>query len=369
MRPLLTLFVVASLAFAGQVAADDTAEFYIETPGVSARADVVAIQQVANEQGWTSRILRRYSQGEGWRYVLLVEGFSDAVSAEQAADVLSASSAVEVDVYRRDGRNAVLVAGAAGHSSSDSADLARGSVSKDLPSSELILDKAVAAMGGKDAGLRKLDGMVNVHFRYERRIKQGDAEIVATHDLLRTPTQTRLDVQVTSGPGVSSTTILNAERAWLLVGGDTISRDPGKAREVLSEFGPEHLLSYPLRFVSLVESDPAHGSLVTTDVVNSNGHSGYLLENVGPDSAASLSVLIDGRSWQPIEVSSTSDAGLVRVRFSDWRTLDSGIVVPFELSMERDGENVEVIRVLELSSPATVSASRFDPSIPAERSP
>ena len=80
-------------------------------------------------------------------------------------------------------------------------------------------------------------------------------------------------------------------------------------------------------------------------------------------------MLIDGSTWQPIEVSSTSDAGLVRVRFSDWRTLDSGIVIPFERSMERGGEDVEGIRVLELSSPAPVSASRFDPSAPADRSP
>lgn len=370
MRPVFFVLTLASLIWGGGVgAADEVVEFYLESPGVAVRNDAALVQQVAAEQGWQARIVRRYGQGEGWAYFVLIEGFTEQAAAESAASVLAAATKQEIEVYRREGRAGTLLGTGAARGGMEVDDMERGSVSKDLPASDEILERAVRAVGGREAGLPKLEAVDNLTFRYERTLQRPDGAIVAAHAYLRTPTQARLDVRIVSGPGVSSTTIVHADKAWLIANGETLARDPGKSKEILAEFGPEHLLSYPLRFATLVASDPAHGRLVTTDSLRVNGHGGYLLEYAGPEVGGALSVLIDGETWYPVEVTSTSDAGLVRVRFADWRALDAGVIVPFEVTMERDGQVIEVLKVLELEAPTTVEAARFDPATAAPAAP
>ena len=53
------LLLLVSLAFAQET------EFYLETPTVAARGELSALMDVAEEAGWSARVVRRYELGDG----------------------------------------------------------------------------------------------------------------------------------------------------------------------------------------------------------------------------------------------------------------------------------------------------------------
>ncbi|MCB9763145.1 MAG: hypothetical protein H6739_25435 [Alphaproteobacteria bacterium] len=356
LRPLVLL---AALALGGVALAASSEGFYLETPPASARGDLTALQQLAESKGWESRVVRRYELGEGWTWVVVVEGFEDESDARAAADLLADQGGRGVAVYRREGRTGVRLTADGGPDGPGAKD--------ELPEATEVLAKAARAVGGLAGGEARLAESPALRFVYERELEVEGAPLVVRHELARDGERQRLQVEIVTGVGKPSLTVITESEAWLLADGVVTPRDRGRSVEVLSAMQPEQMLAYPLRFARLVEADPAHGLLRTVGAIEVDGERCWALEHTGPEAGGTLSVVVSAEDWRPAEVSYTNDAGVVRYRYRDWRELDTGLVVPFEAIMERDGEQIEALRVRELAIEQHLPDALFtQPSAPAE---
>ncbi|MCB9745655.1 MAG: hypothetical protein H6740_23965 [Alphaproteobacteria bacterium] len=325
------------------------ASYYLESPTVSARGELSTLLDIAEDAGWSARIIRRYELGEGWIYALVVEDFDDEGDARAAAAHLAELGGMGVAVYRREGRAGVRL----------SADWPAGdpegeAVAGELPAADEILLRAVRALGGREGGGARLEEASAVRFQFEREVAVADGVIRARHDYARAGESLRLEIEILEGEAQSSLTVVSPEGAWLRTTEGVIDRDAGRAAELLAGFSPEQILSYPLRFAWLVERDPAHDALRTVARRSDLERPCLQLED-----GEGLGVCVDVETWRPIEVSFSGEAGLVRYAFGDWREIDTGLVLPFELVTWRDGEVIERVKVRDLSLPAELEEGLF----------
>ena len=75
-------------------------------------------------------------------------------------------------------------------------------------------------------------------------------------------------------------------------------------------------------------------------------------------------LLVDAETWHIASVGFTTDAGRVRYGFADWRELDTGLVAPFDVRLERDGEVLETMTIIELSLPPELPGRVFEAQAP-----
>ncbi|HJN73660.1 MAG TPA: hypothetical protein QGF58_06965 [Myxococcota bacterium] len=317
-------------------------ELYLESPALDTRAAAQVLRRQAEGQDLEARVVRRYSSGVGWEYVVVVEGLPDQQVAEEAAALWAEAGGEGVSIFRREGDEGVLVSTSSAELELDIVDPARPE--QDLLAAELVLRHAVRALGGQQGGRAALDRAPAIRFSYVRVVASEDGRIEAHHELLRSPDGERLRIEGVDG-AVDSTTLVHPEGAWVVAGGEPVERDPERTREVLADFGPEELLAYPLEFAVLVESDPAYRLLRTA----STDGEVYVLEYGGPEVGGAMTVVLEAASWHVRSVSYSTDAGTVRYGFADWREIDTGLVLPFWMELHRDGVLVEGLVVEELS--------------------
>ena len=320
----MLLFVASALA----------AELILESQPLDTRAEAQALRRSAEEQGLEARLVRRYQSGSGWEYVVVVEGLEDEDAAQAAAEAWAAASEEGISILG--GQEPAVVA--------EPPAAEPTGPSSDLPQAELVLRHAVRALGGVDGGRAALERAPAIRFAYVREVAAEGDRIEAHHELLRSADGQRLVVTSIDG-AVDSATLVHPEGAWLVVSGETLEQDRERATDVLADFGPEQLLGYPLDFASLVAEEPAYGRLRTT----AERDGAYLLEYGGPEVGGSMRLEVEALGWHPRSVSYATEAGEVRYHFADWRELDTGLVVPFEVELHRDGALVDRLVVDELS--------------------
>ncbi len=335
---------------------------------MSTRSEALAIQQLALDEGMHARVVRRYIHGVGWEYVVVVEELADRESAEKAAEVLAEKGGRGITVYRREGTEGRRVGGVGtpgtGPGGLDPTAVAvTDSAAPELPSAATVLEQAVRALGGREGGLARLAAAENLRFSYERTVRHEDKKLVAKHLLLRTPDGIRLEVEGVQGV-VSSISVVGPEGAWVEVEGKVTAREPERVLEVLEAFSPEELLAYPLEFARLVDTEPAYGLLRTMGQERLGDVQCWRLEYTGPEVGGTMTLLVEDVSWRIASVGFTTDGGHVRYLFADYRELDTGLVAPFDVALERDGERVETLAVQELSLPAELSGDLFTGTSP-----
>ena len=220
-----------------------------------------------------------------------------------------------------------------------------------LPDAQVVLRTSVRALGGSEGGAQRLASAENLSFRYRRSV-DGEVELRAEHALLRSATDEMLEIHILEGAGVDSRTLVRSDQAWLWTEAGRSEQDAERARELLGDFGPEQLLGWPLEFARLVEVDPGYALLRTKGREDRDGRPVLVLEYTGPEVGGTLRVRIDELSSHPLQVSYTTDSGIVSYDFKDWRELDTGLVLPFGVVLSRDGVAVDRLEVLEFSLPA-----------------
>ncbi|MED5370410.1 MAG: hypothetical protein VX899_05320 [Myxococcota bacterium] len=346
MVTLLALALMASVALADE-------GYYLESPPLPTRAEALEIQQLAQESGINARVVRRYEHGSGWEYLVVAEGFTELDAAQQAAAQLAQDSGQGITVYEGDetgGRRLNARAQGWTGSSLDPGAVAVETPQEPLPTTQEILAHAVRALGGEGGGEARLADAEALTFRYERSLDTPAGRVQARHDLAWEAGDQRLRIQHIDGPGVDATMLVRGEEAWVYTEeSGVLERDPEKTREVLADFGPDAVLFWPLGFAQRVADDPAFDALRVEGLEEHEGRQVYRLETIREATGESFQLLIDAERWTITQVSFRSDAGDVRYNFSDWRELDTGLVVPFEVILSRDGTEIEHIRLIELS--------------------
>lgn len=330
--------------------------YYLESPAVSTRSEVGALLRRAQAEGWKARVTRRYTHGAGWQYVLLVENFDGLEEAESAAGLLAGLGGTGIAVYRYEGRaaqrlNSSRPAGQANGDSPPTADAA--------PDAAQILRRAVRAMGGSEGGIDRLEAASHLRFSFERTVMHDSGATRAEHSLWVHDQSLRLETQIVEGEGTDSVAVVHGDEAWLRSGDETLSRDPEQVRSLLSEFTPAILLAYPLHFSRLAEGDPLHAQLRLSEDQAIDG-GGHKLVCTGTGGLDLLELTISADTWKPQQVRHSGDAGEVLYRFEDWREIGTGLVVPFNVELVRDGEILESLKITELFLPAKLDDDLFE---------
>jgi hypothetical protein len=322
---------------------------------MSTRGEALAVQREAEDLEVAARVVRRYTHGSGWEYLVLVEGIAGREQAEELAALLAESSGRALTIYEKEGRDArALSETPAGQGTGGlGVDPALPAVADpQLPDAQAVLKGAVRALGGSEGGAERLAEADNLSFRYRRTV-QGEVSLTAHHELLRSADTEMLEIRMVEGVGVDSRTLIVGDQAWLWTVDGRSAQDAERARGLVGDFGPEQLLGWPLEFARLVEADPGYALLRTEGRVLAEERPVLALEYDGPEAGGTLRVLVEEATSHPVRVSYTTDAGIVAYDFSDWRELDTGLVVPFHVVLLRDGLPVDTIDVLELALPET----------------
>ena len=307
----------------------------LETTPLDTRAQAIDVRDAALDAGHDARLVREYLPGQGWQYTVRLDGFDGATQAEEAATTLAESTGVTL-----------VVLGEVAPVPVEPPAAAATVVEPGHPKASVVLEQAVRAMGGRDGGAGTLAAAPGVRFVFERTVVHDGSELVAVHTFLRDPAASRLAIDG-DAPVQPSITQIDADGTWLSVAGERTAQDGERTREVLSAFEPEQLMAFPLGFGQLVDSDPAWAELETVDVVGEGTDRVFVLQ-AGSD-ASGLEVRISEADWRVLEVLVRSDSGTSRHAFSDWRELDTGLVVPFAVEHTRDGQMVSRLQVRELA--------------------
>jgi outer membrane lipoprotein-sorting protein len=363
--PLLLLLRVSLSAFA----AEEDVSFYLETAPSKQKAELAEADALARSSQLNTRVVRRFVGGEGWCYLLIAEGYESEVTAGVDAAKLANLSHLDVTLYRQQGKAAVSVRTAPGSPRILEPTPGAPAQVGDDPVKK-ILDDVSEALGGVDGGVIALHKSSSVRFEYVREVPHQGQPIVAEHVYLRDGSRVRLDVVVKGGPASSSTTVIDGAVASVLIDGKVSPRDAERTREVMAEYAPEGLLSYPLRFVSLVDGDPSHVALQLVGEERVNGEPCVILESKpeGEGSAVpGLRLAVSSKDWRPRQVIFTTSAGVLLYEYSDWSEVSPGVVVPMRVEVTREGTLVERLEVRSMTLPATIAPDTFTlPTTPAK---
>lgn len=332
------LFVLLGLASAAVV----------ESEPLTTRGAAVDLRDAAAEAGHDARLVREYASGRGWEYVVRIEGFETAEDANTAALALAEISGTSLAVL--EGATPVLVEPPAASVQP---------VVEKLPGADLVQAQAVRALGGREGGAAALASAQAVRFEYERTLLEPSGTVRAHHVLVRQAGTVRLRIDG-EAPVQPSLTQVGGEGAWIWSDAELLERDVDRAQEILSGFEPEALLALPLGFAGLVASDPVWSRLETVGTEVSDGRELVILE-AGMEGGRGLRVLVDNQTWLPARVVIRSDAGESKHLFADWRELDTGLVVPFDVRLERDGVPVSQLVVVDLQLSDALPAGTFEP--------
>ncbi len=321
------------------------ASFYLETPPVSEKTAATEIAKAAEDAG-PSRVVRRYLEGSGWQYVVVVEGFTDQGVAQKAAHDLARSAGMSVDVYAAEGsearRVATETAGPAAiakaevvvptppptpvpapvpappapsprHGGPKTPAVVAASAAPPTPASadpSVALNESFARVRPAVEQVRAAPSLV---FEFRRSVPDGP---IVKHTYAARGADRYLDVVIESGAGTSSRSGISSGDAWLQASSVT-HEDLTRTKEMLGRFAPDSILSTLF-------------AVATTDA--QLGGATFELDAKGNLARA---------SWRDGTQDLAQD-------FGDWRDAGGGVVVPHRVRTWRDGALVDDVEILRL---------------------
>lgn len=345
------------------------APFIIE--GEAHPSEEAAAAQAATYRGaGAARVVRRYSQGAGWRYLVLVDGLADAAALSKAESDFGGPIARVIDVEtglpvaRGQAEPARATPAVAEQPRArrwqrepkpkrppkDKASTAAKATADEL------LQRAVAAHGGSGAAAAVREAEA-VRFRYRRVIVTPDRRIEAEHLWLKEGSNLRLDVNVPEETGASSSTVVRgAGEAWVMTAGQVTLRPVDRSAEVIERFGPGQILAFPLGLGADIETAGAWRGLHVAEgegrgVVHlrpKEGGRGLTEVGLHADTAlVAYVVLVPG-------------GGTVRIEYDDYKAFAPGVVIPRSTRILRDGVLKEELVVLDLDLKPNLPSTTFD---------
>ncbi len=327
-----------------------TADYYLEAGPYTTRAEASTAADAL--KGQTSvRVVRRFRSGAGWEFIVRVGGFDDEGAMRSYADK---ATAIHFASFERVGNSWRNLDGE--REAPPTADELVAVPGKTLRTPAL-LRAAVKAHGGRDGGVPLLELAPTIVFDYERTVAREGGRTVAKHHYVRMVDAVRLDIDVTGGVGVDSSTILAPDRrAWVSTDATSIARDPERTAEVLARFSPEGLLAVPLGIPHDMETAGPWRLLASTAEIHGKrviaraeapGDRGLVAAEFGVDDH-----LLRRLDWM-------LDTGPVTYVFDDYRTIAEGLVVPFHYEVLRNGDAIESMTVRRLELGTALPADTF----------
>lgn len=318
------------------VQAAEKKSYYLETGPLPAKADAAAAEARIPGGGGV-RILRRYVEGAGWRYVLVAdaEGTPDDVAARARA--LASATGLTWTLAEVDDHGALSPV-----STFAPVESAGGGRAQ--------LESLVAALGGEQAGLRLVAESPTLTFRFRRSVVP---ELVAEHVVVRAIDKLRLDVRVVEGSGVSSSVGIGPGGAWLMANGVLRDADAASARAQVERFLPGAVLPLALR----LPNEALTWSSAEVDVGEPRTIQGKRCESLVRRAAAGrpdLTLTVCSGTLARVDLGSEASIDL-----SGWTRTGEGLVYPGRVEVRRGEQLVEVVEVEEFSLSNNLSGDPF----------
>jgi len=337
------------------------ASFFLEISEHGSKAEA---EQAAGRFGSESegmRVSRRFVRGQGWRYVLRMDGFDSRDVALQAADSFATGGQV-VTVFEGTGYRRRLVARVGAPAATPAG---ATPVPEDrLPTALSVLRRAAGAHGGRGGGVRRLAKLDGIQFSFECRTVVGEAEWKIRHHFYRAGDLSRLEIDMLKGDGVSNTVVLGVGgKAWVATADLVRQRDSTQAAETMARFAPETgVLAIPLGLAGDIKEAAEWQGLKTTGRVSHRGaqHLRLVPDIDGAGNGNPLeAALFDEVSGRLSQVTWVTRGGRVTFIYGDYRLVREDLVVPFSVRVERNGGMVEAIAVTDFVLNPALSQALF----------
>ena len=207
------------------------------------------------------------------------------------------------------------------------------------PEIGVLIERISLALGGQRGGARVLDEADELHFVFDRTVRDSTTrkEWTASHGyvVLESGRKRRLDLRVKGDKGVDSASVVDGETAWLIVDGEASPLEPAAADARMGEFTPARLFSVPLALASEGRQILGDAALEVAARIDEGGTARFIL--VGGQGEDSVRLEVDARTYLPLEVAFRSPSGDVAYRYGRYKEVSRGLVVPFEREFHRDG--------------------------------
>ena len=350
------------LLLSGRALAED---ILVESEAFIARSDAVALHSQiidALPEGSSAivRLVRRFHQGQGWRYLVIIEGAESQTEADAFAALSagleihrtegSAQPAAEPDPAVEPEPTVEPVPSAAAQPSTPSGER--------VLAAEGVLRAAVRAHGGKEGAGVLVAQAESIRFSYTRTVPEATEPLVVSNHFLRKGEALRLEVEITSGAAVDSTTILTADQiGWVTVDGAHTERDPGRTMEILERFSPEAVLAVPLGFPEDVETAGVWRELETVDRTGEGEEALWILRGVEESSLQEAAFDVEQRLLR--QVTWSSSQGDITFSYDDYQLIEKDLLIPFHTRIERDGEMIEEITVSNFEVDPVIADDMF----------
>ncbi|MEL6341795.1 MAG: hypothetical protein AAFV53_01595 [Myxococcota bacterium] len=356
--------VLFALLSSAAMSADPGGELSVESAPLEGRDAAARLHgQLTDALGESSvyapRMTRRFYPGEGWRYIVVIEGLSDLKQAEQLAGMADGLSVI-APITPVDGPVATPRLGISGEETTGAQPESHDTT---LPSADAVLRAAIRAHGGRTGGTVKLAAAQSVRFSYQRRVPEQDGELRASNTFLRQGDAIRLQVEIAEGTGEDSVTTLTPQRAgWVSTAERTVERDGARTLEILERFAPESILAIPLGLPDDVETAAAWRGLTTSGRRDVGERAVWLLTGAVKTGEVGLrEAAFDVDESRLMWVSWSAEHGEVTFYYDDYRELDRELVVPFSTRIEQEGVLIEEISVAQLELNPVLDKELFEP--------
>jgi hypothetical protein len=334
---LATLLLWWTTAFAAR------GGYYLEAPPAPDREAAAEVGRAADAAGLRSRVVRRYVHGEGWRYVVLVEGFSEAVDAEEAAGRMATATGLSVTVFSTENDQATRLSEVAPSTPEPVAPVAGA------PDVETLLDRAAVAHGGS---AHPAAGAPNLRYVFRRRAPDG---LDVGHLVVRRGDALYVEIDPRGGDAVPSRTWVRGASAWVSVdGGAPEAKDATWTREQLAVLFPEALMALPLSF-GAARQDTEFRAMYLDGEDTVDEARCYRLRFDGDRNTTPRTVYLDRET---LLVRRVESAGVVQ-EFSAYRDVAPGRPMPFRVKVIRDGAVVDDVEIVEFDLAPSFPADWF----------
>lgn len=372
------------------------ATYYLEGPPLVEKADATALAASASGQGHEGRVVRRFRQGAGWEYIVLVDGFADEEAARVAAAAIAGSSGRVIGVFESDGGQAKRIGEGApkGATAAPPPNIdvvaaepvpppptppkavkeKRASKAEVIPPAEdaakiddpvpgddpavaTILARAVTAHGGATGGKAAIDAAPSFKFEYRRVVPAGPT---VHHVYVERGLDVYLQVDVESGEGVSSRSGIVGGKAWLSkTAAPATIEDLAQTQEVLAKFSPVAVLSFPLGFSEAAVERREFQDMARNGTTTIDGVVCDVLRYAGDRISAPMVLAIDQADGRVRRATFKSDGGDLTHEFSEWHDLGGGVVVPYRVRTWRGSELVDDVQVISLDLTPRIDEAWF----------
>lgn len=332
---------------------------YLESPPLATRPDAVARLDIVQRAGCDGRIVRRFVQGQGWRFVVRLD--ADPAPSQACGAALvgrgTAPRPVEEDAEEIDDPPL-----------EDDAPLDGDTVAEevDVPDEPLALppvpeaevrptarrdaivrpEEVLARLLRRHRGLREPAPLGDLVFRFRRRTPDGR---VIDHLYARRGDDVYLAVDVVEGSGRDSRAGLVGGCAWY-DGDTTHPLDVESARAAFERFAPESVLALSTSMLG-TRPDLPEPSLVRVE--RPAGES--IVRLAAPGDRATPPVRLDVAipGWRLVSVERGPVESSVRTTYDEWFELDGGALLPRRVRVTRGTALLDDIIVDAVETAAT----------------